>query len=107
LLDPRCRQHAVDGRVGAELEKREKVPQTRLCPTFALPGATRRNCTFHILQQRGSYDFTHVATHMGVKAVVGIEIEITRLAGKAKLSQNKERMLGRAMLAAAEAKEIR
>ena len=58
-----------------------------------------------------------------VKAVVGIEIEITRLAGKAKLSQNKEirdirsageklvakgeLVLGRAMLAAAEAKEIR
>jgi transcriptional regulator len=58
-----------------------------------------------------------------VKAVVGIEIEITRLVGKAKLSQNKEvrdmrsageklvakgdLMLGRAMLAAAEAKEIR
>ncbi len=58
-----------------------------------------------------------------VKAVVGIEIEITRLVGKAKLSQNKEvrdmrsageklvakgePVLGRAMLAAAEAKEIR
>jgi transcriptional regulator len=58
-----------------------------------------------------------------VKAVVGIEIEITRLVGKAKLSQNKEvrdirnageklvakgeRTLGGAMLAAAEAKEIR
>jgi transcriptional regulator len=58
-----------------------------------------------------------------VKAVVGIEIEITRLVGKAKLSQNKEvrdmrsageklvakgeLVLGRAMLAAAEAKEIR
>lgn len=58
-----------------------------------------------------------------VKAVVGIEIRITRLVGKAKLSQNKEvrdmrsageklvakgeGMLGGAMLAAAEAKEIR
>ncbi len=58
-----------------------------------------------------------------VKAVVGLEIEITRLVGKAKLSQNKEvrdmrsageklvakgeRVLGGAMLAAAEAKEIR
>lgn len=58
-----------------------------------------------------------------VKTVVGIEIEITRLVGKAKLSQNKEvrdmrsagekliakgeHMLGAAMLAAAEAKEIR
>jgi transcriptional regulator len=57
-----------------------------------------------------------------VKAVVGIEIEISRLVGKAKLSQNKEvrdlrsageklvakgeLMLGRAMLAAAQAKEI-
>ena len=60
---------------------------------------------------------------MMVKAVVGIEIEITRLVGKAKLSQNKEardirnageklvakgeRVVGEAMLVAAEAKEIR
>lgn len=58
---------------------------------------------------------------MMVKAVVGIEIEITRLVGKAKLSQNKEvrdmrsagerlvakgeRTIGEAMLAAADAKE--
>ena len=55
-----------------------------------------------------------------LKAIVGIEIEVTRLVGKAKLSQNKdvrdiqsagealnargERVIGGAMLACAEAK---